>query len=416
MQMFTGYEYLAIDVANHHHSGLDKLPFEDRINWFNQNQGDLEAEAEGHSWKYRPMYLKAVSAVRKAEHGKSTGHTVGFDAICSGLQIMSSLTCCEAGARSTGLVDQHRRADAYTDCTMYMTQNLGYHISGERDRVKQGVMTAFYGSKVEPIKLFGKGTPELNAFYKAMYQLSPGSVALLDLLTKSWNPNGLMHRWVLPDGFDARVKVMVKQEAKIEVDELDHTTFKYVWYENATEPRGVKNAANVIHSVDAYVLRSLVRRCNYDRALATWALQTLEDELLMRALSPGVIPACKDPDIQQYLDIYDQCEMPDLCIINFIGDGDFKYLRWEHLHGLKNILETMLQHQPFEVITVHDDFKCHPNNMNHLRNHYRNILADLAQSTTLNWLLSQLYERPMVFPKSDPHLPDVIRKANYALC
>jgi hypothetical protein len=109
-------------------------------------------------------------------------------------------------------------------------------------------MTAFYGSKAEPVKEFGDGTPELHAFYEAMYQLAPGPTMLLDTLLNSWQPWALSHEWQLPDGFEAKVKVIQKVKKRIEVDELNHSTFTYTYYINEGEERGVKNAANVIHS------------------------------------------------------------------------------------------------------------------------------------------------------------------------
>jgi DNA-directed RNA polymerase len=138
-QEFTSYEYLLIDIANNHHSDLDKKTFNERIDWVNNNLGQLEAEAEGHSWKARPLYLKACQTLRKAQQGKPTGHLVGFDAICSGMQIMSALTGCESGAKATGLIDTGKRPDAYTECTTLMINILGHHIPGERKRVKEAV-------------------------------------------------------------------------------------------------------------------------------------------------------------------------------------------------------------------------------------------------------------------------------------
>lgn len=162
------------------------------------------------------------------------------------MQLMAVLTGCERGAYATGLLDPNRRADAYTDCTNLMAQILGYHIPGERDKVKTAVMTSLYGSIKEPKKQFGEDTPELNAFYKAMYQLAPGPCELLDDLIKSWNPEALEHYWKLPDGFDAKVKVFVEHEDRVEVDELGGTSFTYVWYETGCVERDVKNAAKRI--------------------------------------------------------------------------------------------------------------------------------------------------------------------------
>ena len=417
MKHYTGWQMLCIDVANNHYTGLDKLTFEPRIEWVEQNLDVLEAEAEGRSWKQRPMYIKAVSALRKAQQKIPTGHLVGFDAICSGLQIMSVLTCCLSGARATGLVDQDVRSDAYAKAAEIISSLLGFHTEGERNKIKLALMSAFYGSKKEPEKLYGKNTPELTAFHRAMYILGPGACQLLQLLVDSWRSNTLSHDIILPDGFDSRVKVMVRKEAKIEVDELDHATFQYMWYENDCEERGLKNAANTIHAVDGYVLRSLIRRCNYDRDHAEYASMCIENELLERNL--GIVSQDMDFDtdkLSYYRNLFEQSGIADIVILPYLDQASVSALTDKHLRALNKVLETMLAHKPFEIVTVHDDFKCHANNVNYLRQHYNNILADLAESTTLDWLLSQLYQTPLHFPKLNPELPDIIRNANYALC
>lgn len=356
MERFTGWQYLLIDAANNHHSGLDKLTYGERLDWANANLHRLEEEAEDKVWKERPMYLKACMAIRKAQNGLPTGHLVGFDAVCSGLQIMSALTGCVSGATATGLVDPNKRADAYSDCTRIMSDILGRQLDNLRKDVKQALMTHLYGSRAEPRNLFGDGTDELNAFYQAAYRLAPGASLLLDALLKSWNPWALVHEWVLPDGFEAKVKVMQQREARIEVDELNHSTFTYVWYENEGEESGVKNAANVVHSCDAYVLRSLVRRCSYDRELMEWAEYRLEQAIMGRGF--GVVPyerQCPDEQLQKYLTLYQDSGMADIVILNHMGDEDFIYLGTEHMDALLTTVQRMLQHKPFDIVTVHDD-------------------------------------------------------------
>jgi hypothetical protein len=76
----------------------------------------------------------------------------------------------------------------------------------------------------------------------------------------------------------------------------------------------------------------------------------------------------------------------------------------------------MLQYQPFELVTVHDEFKAHPNNLNHVREQYRQILAEIADSNVLDDLLSQLYKSSVSFNKMSFNLGDLIRKSEYALC
>src|SRR4030095_6050436 len=163
MITFTGWEYLLIDMANHF--GLDKLLFEERIQWANDNLHQLEALAD--QAEVKPLYIKAVMAVRKAQAGIPTGHMVGLDACCSGIQVMSALTGCVEGSRSTGMIDPNVRADAYGRCTTEMASILGNNFTIDRKDAKSALMTSFYGSKARPKEIFGEKTPELNAFYEA---------------------------------------------------------------------------------------------------------------------------------------------------------------------------------------------------------------------------------------------------------
>ncbi len=413
MQEFTGFQYLLIDCANQF--GNDKDLFGDRIQWATDNMPLLEGLTEQADEP--ALFAKAVQAIRKAQAGKPTGHMVGFDAVCSGMQIMSTITGCEAGANATGLVDPNRRADAYTDCTALMGRILGVTLTNARADVKQSVMTVLYGSKKEPKKMFGKDTPELNAFYKSMYILAPGACELLEDLLQSWSPYALTHEWTLPDGGYARVKVMEKVEARIEVDELDHATFNYEYFVNEGSETGLSNVANVIHSIDAYVLRCLIRRCDYDRReVFKWSV-LIQEELLERSLSglrcdPNRLPS---EGFIRLLKRYQATNMPDIRILDYMVEGDMHTMENKHLRALNHILNQMLQHKPFQMVSVHDEFKCHANNMNFLRGHYRDIFAEMADSTLLDDILSQLYGTPGTFPKKSANLSAKIRQSNYFL-
>lgn len=247
MQHFTGWEYLLIDAANNF--GLDKLLFEERIAWTNDHLQTLESMVVNAENK--PLFFKSVQAIRQAQKGISSGHLVGFDACNSGIQIMSAITGCVAGATATGLVDPSARADAYNRTTTFMNEILhkeGIQVDVSREDAKRSLMTSFYGSKAKPKEIFGEDTPELNAFYQAAIKIAPGAWELLQDLLASWRPFALYHAWKLPDGYDARVKVMQKVETRIEVDELDHATFTYEYYENQGSKKGLSNAANVVHS------------------------------------------------------------------------------------------------------------------------------------------------------------------------
>lgn len=413
MQLFTGFQYLLIDAANQF--GLDKLLFEERIQWGMDNLADLEALTDQAEAKTKPLYVKAVQAIRKAQAGIPTGHLVGFDASCSGIQVMSALTGCYAGAHATGLVDPNVRADAYTAVTSAMNEVLGgVGIKISRAKAKEATMTSFYGSKAKPIEIFGEGTPELAAFYAAATVVAPGAWGLLQDLLASWQPYALKHEWQLPDGYEAKVKVMNKIETRIEVDELDHATFTYQYYVNEGSDKGLSNAANVVHSVDAYVLRSIHRRCNYDTDVATEAYALIQDELSQR--HPGWVPGpITNKAVAYYSDLFNRHKVADVVILPHVNADTVLTMSTEHLEKLGSIVESMLCHEPFEVVTIHDEFKCHANNMNYLRSHYINIFCDIAEGTILDSVFTDLFGKTVKYQKLSEDLSEHIANSNYAL-
>jgi hypothetical protein len=347
------------------------------------------------------------------------GHMVGVDASCSGIQVMSALSGCVTGARETGLIDPAMRADAYTRTTYVMNQVLkeeGISVDVPRGDAKMALMTSFYGSKAVPEELFGEGTQQLSAFYQAAMQVAPGAWELLQDLKASWQPYALQHAWKLPDGYDALVKVMKKEETRIEVDELDHATFTYEYKINEGTAKGVANAANVTHSMDAYVLREMHRRCNYDRSVWLTAAAAVFDELEARKEDREPRVGVRTGKIEYYINQYNRSGLASAVIIPFLNPNTVKCMEKDHLDAVLNIIQESLKHKSFPLVTVHDEFKAHPNNVNWVRWHYKEILAEIADSNVLDDLLSQIHGVPGNFNKLSFNLGDQIRKSNYALC
>lgn len=410
---YTGWQWLLIDAANQF--GKDKLLFEERIQWTEQRLAwleDLIGEAEN-----KPLYAKAVLAIRKAQAKEPTGHMVGVDACCSGIQMLSVLTGCIDGARSTGLIDPNRRADAYSDCRDAMREVLGDGFDVARADSKQALMTSFYGSKEEPKKIFGEDTPELNAFYASAQKIAPGAWELLQDLLGAWQRYAPVHAWKLPDGFDARIKVMTQKEARVEVDELDHATFTYTYYENEGQKSGISLPANVTHSVDAYVLRCMHRRCNYNADMVMAASALIGMELYHRGMGEATLPKPNaGSKMAHYIDQYQRSGIADVVILPYLTDEGTACLSTSHLKKLQAIIDGMLQYKPFPLVTVHDEFKAHANNVNWVRWQYKEILADIADSNLIDDLLSQIHGKQGTFTKLSTNLGDLIRQSNYGLC
>lgn len=120
----------------------------------------------------------------------------------------------------------------------------------------------FYGSTEQPKQLFGEGTPELKTFYQFLEEELTGAYEAMSDIAGCWNTEALEHSWVLPDNHHVHVKVMEYDEKRIEVDELDHATFTYRYKVNQPSTYGRSLAANVVHSVDGYIVREMIRRAS----------------------------------------------------------------------------------------------------------------------------------------------------------
>jgi hypothetical protein len=416
MQLFTGWQYLLIDAANNY--GLDKKEFDTRIAWAEENLDQLEVLGEdAGKWKEYPLFVKAVMAIRKAQAGLPTGHRAGADATASGMQIMSALTGCHPGAWATNLVDPNKRVDAYTECTKLMQKCIPTLPDTARADIKDAAMTVLYGSKKRPKEIFGEDSEELNVFHKSMGILCPGAVKLLGELRNAWIPFAKFHTSTLPDGFVARMKVMEEVKSRLEVDELDHATFTYIYYVNEGKEKGLSLIANTVHGVDAYILRCVDRRCNYDPELINWAYSYIEMLLEERAVGmhEPVDNTFLNPDFNRLMERYEASQMPDIRILNYAQEYEMRAMSTTHLKQLASMCSMMLEHKPFPVLTIHDDFSASANNMNWVRLHYREILAQIAESTMLDDIFTQLLGVKGKYQKESYNLADKIRKSNYAL-
>jgi hypothetical protein len=209
---------------------------------------------------------------------------------------------------------------------------------------------------------------------------------------------------------------MKKVETRIEVDELDHASFTYEYYENVGSKAGLSNAANVTHSVDAYILRCMHRRCNYDREIAEYAAELIEIEMLERIMGTQRVISTPSGKAGYYVCQYERSSVPDVVIMPYLDEENIQKLSQAHLVSLAEIINGMLQYEPFELVTIHDEFKAHANNMNWVRWQYKEIMATLADSNLLDDILSQIHGTPGTFNKLSSNLGDKIRKSNYALC
>lgn len=220
----SGMRWLKIDIANHY--GLDKVLWEDRVNFVDVNDSILEALADKADEPL--LYIQAVQAYRKAQRGLPTGYIVRLDATASGPQIMNTLFRDIEGMKYLNVLGDDTRYDLYTLVAQTMYENtkdsqiwrdLNDDFAKVRKVVKKPIMTSFYNSKSKPKEIFGENTIELAEFYKALKRYCEGALAVQDTINACWDNSKDVNIWTLPDGHTAYCPVSKTLESKIEIPE-----------------------------------------------------------------------------------------------------------------------------------------------------------------------------------------------------
>lgn len=318
MQQFTGYEYLLIDIANH--IGMDKELWDTRIQWTKDHMDKLE-DLVPKDPKTKFLYIKAVHALRNID--KPTGFIMSLDSTSSGTQIMAVLGKCRKSALTCNLINTGKREDIYTAIN---DQIKGVNIT--RDQIKSCMIPMMYGSSTAPKKLFGEGTKELKAFLQAVETAVPILGEMKAATKYCWNVNKKYHQFTLPDGHVVRLPTLVDYSTRLEIGK---TSFTYNWKDIGVSEDGTSLLANVVHAVDGFVAREMVRRCK------------------------------------------------------------------------------------FEMIHIHDAYFTHPNNMNEVRETYKNILIEIAKSNLLCDILSQISGEKIAIKFDNPDLYKEMEEAEYML-
>ena len=266
MEHFTGIQYIKIAAANEF--GMDKLTWQERLNWFDHNVSQLPKLIDAAANKF--LFTKAINAYQDAISGKPTGYIMSLDATASGLQLMACLSGCKKTAAAVNLIDNGKREDVLDD--YYNERELermkkdpeedaeyrGRKVSlnkPTRGDVKKPLMTKFYNKSRQD----SFTTEQEIAFNKVLGSSFSGAEDVLDILNDCWDSNALSHSWTTPDGHVAHVKVVEAVDTRIEVDELDHTTFTYRYSNNQPSTRHTSLCPNYIHSLDAWVAREMLR-------------------------------------------------------------------------------------------------------------------------------------------------------------
>lgn len=267
----SGFKYLKIDIANSF--GLDKKLYPERIAFVNNHSIDeLLAMANEADSPYE--YRNSVNELNNHLNLLPVEHMMYLDCTNQALQLYAVLTSCKDTAYLCNISSGDVLTDAYGLLGDKMNELTGKDIFN-RNNCKKALMTTLYGKmsgESEIIKyLLENGISFVNeieeeeiskTFQKSMRSIAPHAMRAMDVLQSLNKDDVDTYYWTLPDGF--RVKYDVKSTKKIEIVCETKSGVKFNFdrevqiYKGSEYNRGM--SPNIIHSVDGYVAREMVRR------------------------------------------------------------------------------------------------------------------------------------------------------------
>ena len=386
MDTYSSKQWVLIDAASKY--GMDKDTYPERLSWGRELLEDIRNGSDCQGWietaKEPALFCKAIIAIQDILADATTGHVIGLDAAASGPQLLSIMTHCETGMRNTGALNTGSVPDLYT--TIYknmITQSLEL----SRDQVKKATVPFVYGSDQAPDNVFGSAAPD---FVEAYERTVPLAAMVRTILINAWDESAYFYQYYLPDG------ALVHLECRINDDFKGNTMGNYSYTYRCAVNRPLKSyekgakslVANVTHSCDAFVVREIGARCDYNTKLIKTAITAIESHMESE-FKDAEYDAGEHANLELILleKLWKKFNFLSVTAIELIRNGNLHGLSDEYLLALSEKAHWMLEYNSFRIFTIHDEFKCSPNNIERMRQVYNSIIAELYKST---WLLDTM--------------------------
>lgn len=392
MQTLTGREYLMAEIACLHDKTFEKKTWNERYAHFLSLDLDDPKIFKKAS---NPIGLRAaLIAYEKAKKGEPSGYMISLDACSSGLQILSLLVSCPTSFNLCGGNSESCKS-AYT--IIYDAMNL--HGALTAKQVKDTIMTSLYGSTAMPESTFGEN---IQLFYETMQTMAPGAWDLNLGLQELWDEvKGATYEWVLPDNFHACIETMDKENIPFKFLDEDYSVPVKV---NKRPDFHKGLGPNLIHSIDGLVVREMFRRCMFNPATITRVMEAYHAD----------VHGSHGKSAEMVMTLWDHYKETGFLSVRIL---DYIYQDTIGLVDPQIILKLMstMPVKPFQLVSVHDCFRCHPNYGNDLRRQYNTIMADINDSNMLKSLAKQVAHKGIKAKKVGTIPRDQILNANYML-
>ena len=345
-------EILHMDVARSY--GLDKAVWAERLQW-SLNHPEFQSGA-----KEPFLYKSAWEALQKAQRGEPIDHLVSLDATASGIQCLALMAQDSVSARAVNL-----GTDVVNNPYREVQQQMGPY---DYERVKRATMTHFYESVATPLQLFGDDYPK---FLAAMEKSMPGPTAMRDAIASCMTHKD-QYRWTMMDGYEVVMDVTTPIECAMDIGQ----GHKISWMEHRKAPVATKGlTANVTHSLDALVLREVLRRthCSYqwypEHQLTPFEQYRDKDILLLQSIVRFNRTKFLTFELLDHVDAFNQHLVP---------------------RELREAIDARVSTDDMYIQPIHDCYRVKATDVGVLFNIVREVMADLAYAKTAEWILPQL--------------------------
>jgi hypothetical protein len=260
--------------------------------------------------------------------------------------------------------------------------------------VKQAAMTHFYESVLTPLQLFGDDYPK---FLEAMQQAMPGPTAIRNAIASCMDCRE-QYRWTMMDGYEVVMDVTTPYECSIDIGQ-GHTM---KWMEHRKAPVKTKGlTANVTHSLDALVLREVLRRthCPYEWYRTETPFEELRE---------------KDILLLQSIIRYNQTKFFSFEFLDHVDQLNQHLVPAE----LRDGVDARASAYCMYVQPIHDCYRVRATDANKLFQIVKEVMADLAYAKTAEWILPQLGYKGTVNDSEAKRsaLKEQVLRSSYLIC
>lgn len=278
-------KYFYHDLANHY--GLDKLTFKEKENWVNKhimkiivegNDNRLDREFIQNADK-KLLFKKACQTYTKIIKKEPVNYFCYNDATSSGLQILSILSNDTKIATLTNLTDNSKCYDLYSEITKIFIKEfkLKESIKDLRPYVKKIVMTHYYNSSKAIANTLQNMRIKFDSIRKNLkinvlvikkflddYAIGPNIVmSEINKVFKSLPDTTTEIEYIMPDGFLVNLPLIGKRQKRLTTKYFS-CSMRYDVNEYNYEENWRSLVPNIIHSIDSYICRQVIRKCPFE--------------------------------------------------------------------------------------------------------------------------------------------------------